>query len=278
MSIGNGNYLSPSGQLMDYNEALNYATQNYSYSMSTYTGSQAQQFFIGMQIAMYGQSNNLVASTVYNYSAVNSNSAFETDNYHGYVSNTSEGQYVYMGTSTKISVVDIDDGSGSDTNSEGMSGWEIAGQINDYLSLTIGAFGNGTINKGFVAASALSGQLGGGLSDGTLNALADIGNFSKYGKIASDYGPLVGLVIGGVKTYYASQSEGYFGPNTQATAVATVAGVVGGWSGAEIGAAIGGGIGFLFGGAGAVPGAIIGGFIGGVIGSWGGEKAAEELW
>ena len=83
---------------------------------------------------------------------------------------------------------------------------------------------------------------------------------------------ILGIGISGWQIWNSIQAEGYWGPQTQATA----AGVVGGMAGSAGGAMIGAWIGAHFGGIGAIPGAVIGGFIGGFGGGIGGSLATEK--
>jgi RHS repeat-associated protein len=131
---GGGSYQLPDGQTVGIDEALEYARQNYTNSYESYTGMQAQLMFIGMQIAAYGQSDNIVAKTVYNYGSGDGLYSYETNGYHGLVSNQNGGQYMFLGASTNIGVV------GLDGDDEGSSISNISeGHMNTYQGLAFGA-------------------------------------------------------------------------------------------------------------------------------------------
>ena len=55
------------------------------------------------------------------------------------------------------------------------------------------------MSKPFIIGVALNAQVEGELSDGALNALTKVGNFTKYRKVASEAGPWVGVIVGQLK-------------------------------------------------------------------------------
>jgi hypothetical protein len=117
MDMGDGTFISPDGQVMNYNEAVNYITGLYPGLVSSVNPSVTQN--VGS------------STTYYNYSTGNGQYSFETPNDHGASTYQDDDMYYFQGTTVKnianISV-SYDVSGGGD-----MSGWEIGGQANEYF-------------------------------------------------------------------------------------------------------------------------------------------------
>jgi hypothetical protein len=162
MDMGDGTFISPDGQVMNYNEAVNYITGMYPGMVSSVNPSVTQ---------------NVVSSkTYYNYSTGNGQYSFETPNDHGASTYQDDDMYYFQGTTVKdianISVSYDVSGAGD------MSGWDMAGKIDETLGVTFES-----TEQGVIGAQKLANW-----ASGTTNEILKAG---KMGKVA-------GVTLGGI--------------------------------------------------------------------------------
>lgn len=118
-----------------------------------------------------GERTYSVSVTVYNYNNANGSSAFETSDFHGFVSYAEGGTYFYDGTSTHNRSLNIDFEGQDGFNASHYNPFETGAIIDGALGLSL----DGTIH-GTIGAQKLANALA-----GTSHAITDIGKL----KIAS---------------------------------------------------------------------------------------------
>jgi RHS repeat-associated protein len=162
MYMGDGTFISPDGQVMNYEEAVNYITGIYPGLVSSVNPTVTE--------------SAAGSKTYYNYSTSNGQYSFETPNDHGASTYQDDDMYYFQGTTVKnianISVSYDVSGAGD------MSGWDMAGKIDETLGVTFES-----TEQGVIGAQKLANW-----ASGTTNEILKAG---KMGKVA-------GVTLGGI--------------------------------------------------------------------------------